>query len=308
MMKDKIVIYNNIRIGNVIGTKLEHEEDLLISKELKVKRFINKYLKYLNSCEEDDMLEFFKLTGLLIGHEYIEKGTFKRIYFSLNGVYSWDFDKLENKANTYNQHLIVETYVNDIEVYKSSITANKKDIYHFQTKEVIDIDRHKWNLSMFNTKERIKYLKENNYLLPECNDIKDILLDPFNNVLSLTKNGYLYLNDYLYSNGVEYIFELNSTDIKLIYKNMIVEDYSSHCNSLICKRYNKVLYDVSFLVTLENNILCIYLELDLEYNRSIYFRFDGVDDIRYLKESQSLIIIKNEEKINLYLPSIMLLS
>lgn len=308
MMKDKIVVYNNIRVGNVIGTKLEHEEDLLVSKELKVKRFVNKYLKYLNSCEEDDMLEFFKLTGLLIRHEYVEKGTFKRILFSLNGVYSWDFDKLENKANTYNQHLIVETYVNDIEVYKSSITANKKDIYHFKTKEVIDIDEHEWNLSMFNTDERIKYLKENNYLLPDCNDIKDILLDPFNNVLSLTKNGYLYLNDYLYSNDVEYIFELNSTDIKLIYKNMIVEDYSSHCNGLICKKYNKVLYDASFLATLQNHMLCIYLQLDLEYNKSIYFRFDGVDDVNYLKERQELIIIKHEEKINLNLSSIMLLS
>lgn len=307
-MKDKIVVYNNIRVGNVIGTKLEHDEDLFVSKDLKVKEFINKYLKYLNSCEEDDMLEFFKLTGLLIGHEYVEKGTFKRIHFSLNGVYSWNFDKLEDKVNAYNQHLIIETYVDNLEVCKSSITANKKDIYYFKTKEVIDIDGHKWNLSMLNTKERIEYLKGNNYLLPDCNDIKDILLDPFNNVLSLTKNGNLYLNDYLYSNGVEYIFELNSTDIKLIYKNMIVEDYSSHCNGLICKKYNKVLYDVSFLATLENYMLCIYLYLDLEYNRSVYFRFDGVDDICYLKESQSLIIIKNEEKINLCLPSIMLLS
>lgn len=308
MMKDKIVVYNNLRVGNVIGAKLEHDEDLLISKDLKVKEFINKYLKYFNSCEEDDMLEFFKLTGLLIGHEYIEKGTFKRIYFSLNGVYSWDFDKLENKANSYNHHLIIETYVDNLEVWKSSITANKKDIYHFKTKEVIDVDEHKWNLSMLNTKERIEYFKDNNYLLPDCKDIKDILLDSFNNVLSLTKNGCLYLNDYLYSKGVEYIFELNSTDIKLIYKNMIVEDYSSHCNSLMCNKYDKVLYDDSFLATLENHMLCIYLYLDLEYNKSIYFRFDDVDDISYLKESQSLVIIKNEEKISFSLPSVMLLS
>jgi hypothetical protein len=36
---------------------------------------------------------------------------------------------------------------------------------------------------MLNTKERVAYLKENNYLFPNNKEIKNILLDPLNNVL-----------------------------------------------------------------------------------------------------------------------------
>lgn len=308
MMKDKIVVSNNIRVGNVIGTKLEHDEDLLISKDLKVKEFINKYSKYLNSCEEEDMLELFKLTGLLLGHEYIEKDTFKRIYFSLNGPYSYDYEKMKNKINAYNNHLIIETYVDSLEVCECGIIANKDNIYQFKNKEEIDVDAHKWNLSMLNTKERIDYLKENNYLLPNRTDINNILLDPFNNVLSLTNNGCLYINDCLYSKGVDLIFELNSMDIKFVYQNRIVEEYSNHYNGLISKQYDKVLYDENFLATLENGLLCIYVYLELEYNKSLYMRFDNITDIKYNKDSNELIIIKNKEEILFSLFSIMLLS
>ena len=70
----------------------------------------------------------------------------------------------------------------------------------FKKKEVADVDGHKWNLALLDTKERIKYLKENNYIFPNNKKIKDILLDPLNNVLSLTDNGDLYINDYLYTN------------------------------------------------------------------------------------------------------------
>jgi hypothetical protein len=35
-MKDKIIIKNNLRVSNFIGTNLEHDEDLLLSKDTKV--------------------------------------------------------------------------------------------------------------------------------------------------------------------------------------------------------------------------------------------------------------------------------
>lgn len=312
-MINKIIVQNNLRVGKFIGLKLEYDEDLLLNNDIKVKNFINKYSTYLNSCEEEDMLAFFKLTGLLICHEYVEKDSFKRIYFSLNGPYSYDYEELKNKPNAYNNHLIIETHVNNLKIWKSSITANKDTIYQLKNKAEIDVNKHKWNLSTMNIKERIDYLKKNSYLLPNKKDIKDILVDPFNNILSLTDSGYLYINDYLYANDVNYMFELNSTDIKFIYKNNVIEDYSNHFNGLISKQYDKVLYDDNFIAMLENGELIIFLILELNYDKSMYFRFIDVDDIAYKKNddtlmNQFLIIKKNCEEIKLPLKSIMLMS
>lgn len=312
-MKRKIIVENNLRVGRFIDTEIKHDEDLILSKDKKVKEFLNKYSKYLNSCEEEDMLEFFKLTGLLIGHMYVERGTYIKIYFSLNGPYSYDYEKMNNKPNAYNNHLIIETYVDRIDVWKSCITADKKSIYQLKEKEEIDVDKYKWELSMLNTKERIEYLRKNNYLLPNKNNIKDILLDPLNNVLSLTNRGHLYINNYLYAKNVKYIFEFNSTDIKFVYNDNVIEEYSNHYNGLISDKYDKALYNENFMAILKDGELIIYLILELNNNHSMYLRFLNVDDIEYKKEkanliSQFLIIKKNCDEIKLPLSSIMLMS
>lgn len=312
-MKDKIIVQNNIRVGNFINTQVEHNEDLLSNNSPKIKDFLNNYSKYLYSCEEDDMLVFFKLTGLLIGHEIIEKGTFKRIYFSLKGPYSYDYIEVDLKPNAYNNHLIIETYVDNLEVYKNNIIANNNIIYRFKMKNEIENSKHKYMINNMNIKEQINYLKENNYFLPNTNDIKKILIDPFDNIISLTNNGCLYINEYLYSEGVDYIFELNATDIKFIYKNRFIEEYSNHYNGLISKKYDKILYDENFLAILKDGELILYLMLELDCNQSMHLRFKGVDDIECTKKGNSLwdrylIIKKGHNEIKLLLGSIMLMS
>jgi hypothetical protein len=319
-MQDKIIIKNNLRVSKFIGTNIEHDEDLLLSKDTKVIDFLNKYSKYLNSCEEKDLWDFFKLTGLFIGHIYIEKKDFKRIYFSCNGPdYYYDIDNIK----AFNNHLIIETYVDNLEILKTTILADKKEIYKLKDKKVVDVDNHKWKLAMLNTKERIDYLKENNYLFPDNKEINDILLDPFNNVLSLTFDGDLYINNILYSRNVDYIFELSSKKIMFIYKDNVVEEYVSNSECLITKQYDKVLYDDNFLATIKDKVvynadgiaikenekmLCLYVYLDLEDNRSIYMRFDGVTDIKYDKNKRELTLIRNNEKIIFPLHTLMLLS
>jgi hypothetical protein len=302
-MQDKIIVRNNLRVSDFIGTNLERDEDLLLSSDSKVIDFLNKYSKYLNSCEEKDLWDFFKLTGLFIGHVYIETKEFNRIYFSCNGPYSKFYDIDNVKA--FNNHIIIETYVDNLEVWKTSITADKKEIYKFKVKEKIDVDNHKWKLAMLNTKERVAYLKENNYLFPNDKEIKNILLDPLNNVLSLTIDGELYINNILYSMKVDFIFELNSKDLMFIYTNNVVEQYVDDFECLITKKYDKVVYNENVLATLEDKTLCIYYYLVEEYNRSIYMRLDEVDDIKL--EENELIIIKKGE-IRFSLSSIILLS
>jgi hypothetical protein len=320
-MKDKIIVKNNLRVSNFIGTNIEHDEDLSTSVNVKVIDFLNKYSKYLNSCEEKDLWDFFEITGLFIGHIYIENNSYKRIYFSSNGTCSFDYDIDNIKA--FNNHIIIETYVDNLEIWKTSITADKKEIYKFKTKKIVDIDNHKWNLAMLNTEERVAYLKENNYLFPNNKRIKDILLDPFNNVLSLTIECNLYINNILYSKNVDYIFELNSKKIIFIYKDNIVEEYVDSSESLIVEKCDKVLYNENFLATIKDKVvygkngikikekekmLSLYIYLDFEYNRSIYMRFDGVTDMKYDKNKKKLILIRNSEEISFPLHTLMLLS
>lgn len=307
-MINKIIVDNNIRVGRFIGIEIKHQEDILLNNNIKVKEFIKKYYNYLNSFKEKDMTQFFKLTGLILEHEYIEKNSYNRISFSSNGVYSWNFDKLENKPYSCNHHIIIETYVDTLEVYDDKIIANGEEIYTFEDIQKRDVNSSKWDLSMLSTDERIKYLKKKDYILPNVNNIKYILLDPFDNVLTLEKSGNMYINDYLYCTGVEYIFELNSMDLKIIYKNMKVEDYSSHFASITYEKYKKVLYSEKFLATLKDELLTIYLCLSLGYNKSIYLVFDQVTDIRYIDESNTLVIIKDEKEIQLPLDSVMLFS
>lgn len=307
-MIDKIIVNNNVRVGKFIGTTIKHQEDILLNNNIKIKEFIKKYYNYLNSCKEKDIIQFFKLTGLILKHEYIEKDSYKRISFSSNGVYSWDFDKLENKPYSYNYHFIIETYVDTLEVCEDKIIANGEEIYSFEDIQKRDVNSSKWDLSTLNIDERIEYLKKKNYILPNANNVKDILLDPFDNVLTLEKNGNMYVNDYLYCTGVEYIFELNSTDLKIIYKNMEIEDYSSHLNGITYEKYKKVLYNDNFLATIKNELLTIYLCLSLGYNKSVYLNFDQVTDIRYIDDSNVLVIIKDKKEILLPLDSVMLFS
>jgi hypothetical protein len=320
-MKDKIIVKNDLRVSTFIGTNIECDEDLSISTDTKVIEFLNKYSKHLNLCEEEYLWKFFELTGLFVAHIYIEKNSYKRIYFSCNGPYSSDFDIDNIKA--FNNHIIIVTYVDNLEICAPCIMADKKEIYKLKNKKLVDVDSHKWNLAMLNTKERIAYLKKNNYLFPNSERIKIILLDPLNNVLSLTFDGYLYINNILYSKKVDFIFELNSKSLMFIYKDNVVEEYVSNNESLITKKYDKVLYDENLLATIGDKVvynengneikenekaLCIYSYLDIEYNRSIYMRLDGVTDIKYNKKLNELIIKKNKEEIKLPLYSIMILS
>jgi hypothetical protein len=108
-----------------------------------------------------------------------------------------------------------------------------------------------------------------------------------------------------------------------IYKDNVVEEYVNDSESLITEKYDKVLYDENFLATLgdkvvynENGIkikeneksLSLYTYLDLEYNRSIYMRLCGITDIKYDKNKNELILIRNNEEISFPLHTVMLLS
>ena len=304
-MENKLIVFNNLRVGNFIGTKIKHDENLFLSNDGKVKDFIDKYYKYLDSCEEDDILKLFELTGIIIGHEYIDKNTFKRIYFTSNGPYSYDYEEMENKPKAYNNHLVMETYVDNLEVFKTCITVQKDIIYKFKNKVVQNTDIDRFNIYIKNLRERIEYLKEKKYLFPNSEKIKDILLDSLNNVISLMNNGDLYINNLLYTTGVKYIFDFNDTDIKLIFENNLIEEYSNHYNGLFSDKCDKVLYDDNFLAILKENKLELYVIVEISCLKMVHLHFTDVDNIEYEMDNKNLVIIKGNEKIKLALFSIM---
>ena len=79
-------------------------------------------------------------------------------------------------------------------------------------------------------------------------------------------------------------------------------------NGITYEKYKKVLYNDNFLATLKNGLLTIYLCLSLGYNKSVYLNFDQVTDIRYIDDSNVLVIIKDKKEILLPLDSVMLFS
>ena len=142
--------------------------------------------------------------------------------------------------------------------------------------------------------------------MPNKGIIKDILLDSLNNVISLMNNGDLYVNNLLYTKGVKYIFDFNDTDIKFIFEDNLVEEYSNHYNGLFSNKCNKVLYDDNFLATLKNNELKLYVIVEISCLRMVYLCFTDVDNIEYDVENRDLVIMKENEKIRLALSSIMI--
>ena len=55
-------------------------------------------------------------------------------------------------------------------------------------------------------------------------------------------------------------------------------------------------------------MLCVYIYLELYYDKSVYMKFDMVTDIEYNKNHKELVIIKNKEQIHFPIDSVMILS
>ena len=178
-------------------------------------------------------------------------------------------------------------------------------MYNCTNKRSENTDINRFNIYIKNVQKRIEYLKEKKYLFPNSEKIKDILLDSLNNVISLMNNGDLYINDLLYTEGVKYIFDFNDTDIKFIFENNLVEEYSNHYNGLLSNKCDKVLYDDNFLAILKENELKIYVITEVSYLQMIYLHFKEVDNIEYSSDSMELIIVKKNEEVKLALNSIM---
>jgi hypothetical protein len=108
--------------------------------------------------------------------------------------------------------------------------------------------------------------------------------------LILNNKGELYVDTTLYANGVEEIFELNGSDIMIIYQDGTLEGYNSRDDNLKVEKVDKALYGENYIAKLTNHELTVYLIKEVDQGESYCLKFNNVDDIEYNKDMACLTI------------------
>ena len=65
----KILVEKPYRLNKILG-QIKYEEDLLESKNTKVKKFLNDYKEYFETTDKDKLKEFYDKTGIILTHIY----------------------------------------------------------------------------------------------------------------------------------------------------------------------------------------------------------------------------------------------
>lgn len=323
-MENKIYVLNSIRVGDFIKTKLNDKEDLLLNKDKKVIDFINKYQSYLYTDNPKEIKTFYDETGLIITHVYHVKSCrwqHRYVLINLNGVFLSLGDFLCEEAKVFNEHLYIETNVESIDIINNKVVIDGKEVFdefYRANGYASKLDRNYKEKEKFQSLKRypldINLLKENGFRLPN-EDITYCTTDLFNNAISLTSSNDLYFNEKLYSKNVEAVVEFNSENIFFIYKDNVIEEYSSlNRKHNKIRKCEKVLWDNTYIIYLKDKTVGLYLlPVDLDYyfleNGFIGMSLYNVDDIEVRKLNGSisgadvvLYLYKNNEKIELLLP------
>ncbi len=334
-MEKYIYIANRKRAEEILGISfLEIQENLLARKERKIKDFLKKQKKYLYSYSIEGIKKFFSLIGITLefyihvdffNDECYKNSPIKEILITENGVrIPKDHMDFNSFLCVHNHHLCVEVIGKTLEIKKDkiilddvslgNITILEKDRYEENYEKRLSFDKIKFDKDSI---PRKKVLEKYNVRI-SSDELSYVTMDVFGHVISLTKKGELYLDNTLYSRGVEKIIDFNPNDLIFVYKNHVVEYYSSRQNlihrSITCE---KVLYGYHYLITLENQQVRMYFFVNmasachLEPSSQTYeLYFDEVDDIEIeeTEEVYDLVLYKNKEKIRMPLYGICKLS
>jgi len=309
-MPQHIYVSNPWKVGNVFGTTVKQDEDILLCKDKKVQEFIQKYRKYLSSCKLEDMQEFFHLTGLFLTFVYRNRdkdSSVQEVIVNCNGAYVPK--QAEMTEYVFNQHLAVYIEVKDIQIMDHKIVVDGKEIainlnyYTKNLEEKIEFEKKKYTKESLPSKG---YLNQKHYQVPD-QKITYMTLDLFHQVISLTEDGEVYINQKLYAQNVKHIIEWNQKDIYFIHKDNVIEQYSaSQISNIQAQKYDKVFYGDYYLVTLKDTFVRLYFSpflatCDLLEGETFEILFDEVEDIamEYSEETDQLVLIKNGAKIKM---------
>lgn len=272
---NKIIVNNKRRVSKYLGFNVNDEDDLLEIKECK--QFIIENKKYFESINKEHYQEFFEQTGLNITHIYLSENYIEPIRFNKMGC------SINNPHEVYNHDLLILTKVDEIIIHNNIILADGKKIYDLYTDDNTSFKKEcsiRNKLSMKNTiEEQIEIIKE---YYPQYNlnptEVKQIYLSMFGDLFILNNNGNLYCNNKKYEENVEYIYQVDSYDVYLIFKDNNLEYLLSKYSQFESKKLDKILYSNTFLALLKNNILKLTI-IDELPDTSICQIYQGIDDI-----------------------------
>lgn len=301
----KIVVMNSRRVSDFLGFKVKNFEDL--NRNINASEFVKKYEKYLNSANKNELKEFFKKTGLIIEHLYLQK----------SGVIR--FNMFGSTANTYrlkayNYHLQIRTKVEELNIENGIIYDDGKKIYDLKddegNEEKIKQIEHINDLLY----EKLPYDKETYesekqvILEREIGNLENFentcqrVLSPYGDIFYLTEDGTLFCNDKEYDKNVETVWERDRYNKLIIFKDNKVEYLSSTFIDPFEEVYDKILYGDKYLAILKDKTLKVIVTINpyLYRIKSTAICFTGVDDIecgRNRWNKEELIIYTNGNKI-----------
>ena len=221
------------------------------------------------------------------------------------GLVSNDYNKL------YFAHLIVIDDQNVIKIEDNFLYLNGKKERNI--KEELDIQKNMMEkFQKFNKELEDNYLDYENLIkkyFPHYQYIKytnQLILTPFNDILTLTDDGILYCNNKVYRTNVDYVFEENVMNKIIVYNDQSIEYLTVNFESPLAVTFNplamtcnKVLYSTNCLIMLYNKKLAIIIkEYDYLDNKSHGIMMNGIDDVEFKSDDQDeLILIVGKERI-----------
>ena len=298
----EIIVCNSRIVSKYLGFEVKTFENLM--ENPKCKNFIETNSKYFNSTEPTDFIEFYNKTGIILEHMFIKSGSmgFNAYGIKQNKIHIAHIMIIdrENKSNIIDGIL----YVNDkkIRCVKQEIKEQEHRFTKFQelNKKLEGIFS---NNEIFEDRKEELILYDENYFeyYNKIKKIDQLIITPYNDIFALTREGKLYCNGEIYSENVEYVFEENTINKIIIYKDNNIEYLTANFGGPLNKKCDKVLYNEEFLATLENKEMQIIIKNSKEYieNKSYTITLKGIDDIDFNElDDEELILTIGKEKIN----------
>lgn len=290
-MLNKILVENEERVGLFLNTKLKQGEDLLKSNNNSVKRFLIEYSKYLytNKCEL--LKEFYEKTGLMLVRECIieKENNHQIVLYTMNNRFDSESNDNYIKRRIYTAHIIVQCFTDNVEL------SYKKYMYEKNIKDLELGNNIRYRLSCIcsNISSQISTIErlynKNAFNNINKKNIKQIKYTMLNNLCILLKNGDLYLDNRLYANNVNTLWQQDSYTIYIIYKDNSLEFLTSifhHGNR--CK-HKKIVYNKTILASLYKKNVHITILTEIA-DKCVMTTVLGVDDIECTNQSLYLII------------------
>lgn len=320
-----IFVNNEKRVGEVLGIKLEHGEDLRKKMETEeVKTFWNTYEVLLHSTNRKDMIAFYQETGLRVLHVIEESRYGLKLVMDSNGVVfvggvPKDLPSIEimdtSDLKIFQHHLLVVTKVDKLIEEAGKIYTIRGD-YKRCVYDVAEEKEYAFPLNRYvrafnelvcasrNLEKRIEVIQNifGKSILDHIakEEIIQVELIPTTRQLYiLLKNGDLYEWDKVYAKKVRYIWAMNNYCYYVIYEDNTVEPLAFiDAITEPIKQYKKIIYQPGFVERLlrinkENDVELIETKDDsFEVNITEYEQAEEIKEA----EGNIFVVCKGEKE------------